>query len=350
MNKTGISWTDTTWNPVRGCSRVSAGCQHCYAEIVAARFSGKGQPYEGVAVQKKGSKWTGKVRVIGERLADPLRLKTPHKIFVNSMSDLFHENLRDEDIATVVGVMTLAAQHTYQVLTKRAKRMHDFFAKWTLEMCIEAMARSESGHLIPGGRPWNRPPKKEWLAVESFPVPWIWLGVSTENQETADERIPLLLNTPAAVRFISAEPLIGELDLDLPRCNGIHCGPDQGWCFTDDGTPWCSECEEERSYGHWLHCDGGIDWVIAGCESGSKARPCNVEWLRKLREQCDDASVPFFLKQATANDESLVQIGSVSMTTVDAGVGSKRKARGIIELPYLDGVQHAAFPSVTSCA
>jgi protein gp37 len=348
---TAISWTDATWNPVRGCSRVSEGCRHCYAERVAARFCGPGQPYEGLVTLGRGvvrrnlgntardARWSGEVRMVTEHLADPLRWRKPRRIFVNSMSDLFHDSLTNEQIAAVFGVMAAAARrHTFQVLTKRARRMREWFAWMANEasddfdevcICDEAGTDALAGHfdvchLGTDGLPW--------------PLRNVWLGVSVENQTAADERIPELLATPAAIRFLSCEPLIGEVDLDKPRCNDPNHA--ETWGFADDeATPWCPECDSELSYGHWLHLDGGIDWVIAGCESGPGARPCDVAWLRSLRDQCAAAGVPFFLKQA-------LRVTDRGDPVVVVGPGSKRKASGVIELPYLDGVQHAAFPEV----
>jgi len=202
---TGISWTDATWNPVRGCSRVSEGCRNCYAERVAARFSGPGQPYEDLADrERKGSKWTGVVRLIPAHLADPLRWRRPRRIFVNSMSDLFHESLTNEEIAAVFGVMAAAPQHTFQVLTKRARRMREWFEwigtanlDWLRTYAQRALDPTFTKRYVDRGTTW--------------PLPNVWIGVSVENQEAADERIPDLVRTPAAVRFLSCEPLLGPV-------------------------------------------------------------------------------------------------------------------------------------------
>jgi len=319
-DKTGISWTDATWNPIRGCSRVSEGCRNCYAERVAARFSGEGQPYEGLVRVKttianneerdpgnrREARWNGTVRMVPEHLADPLHWKRPRRIFVNSMSDPFHETLTNEQIAAVFGVMAMCPQHTFQILTKRARRMREWFA-WAdggpktphPRDVIESHARAALDG-IEEGTPVRR--EARW------PLPNVWLGVSVENQHAADERIPELLATPAALRFLSCEPLIGE-EVLLPAI---------------------------VAFGSAVWAGPKVDWVIAGCESGPGARPCSVEWLRSLRDQCAGAGVAFFLKQATETVESVLQ-----------GDGSKRKPGGVIELPYLDGVQHVAFPEVT---
>lgn len=203
----------------------------CYAERVASRFSGPGMPYEGLAkITPSGPRWTGEVRLIEEHLEDPLRWKKPRRIFVNSMSDLFHEGLSDEQIDRVFAVMARAPQHQYQVLTKRAERLPRYFARWALPLSD---------------------------------YPHMWIGVSCEDQKTADERIPFLLQTRAAVRFISAEPLLGPLDLA-----GLLAG---------------------------------IDWVIVGAESGPGRRPMKHAWAESIVAQCRSARVAVFIKQLPRN-------------------------------------------------
>lgn len=176
---TKIEWTDASWNPVRGCTRVSEGCRHCYAEAVAARFSGEGQPYEGLATQTQaGPRWTGKLMFVERHLEDPLRWRKPRTVFVNSMSDLFHEDMPDEWIERIFRVMATAREHTYQILTKRPKRMRDFMRLH---------------------RTWSI-------------LPHIWLGVSAEDQKTWNDRVDTLLETPAAHHFVSIEPLLDWID------------------------------------------------------------------------------------------------------------------------------------------
>lgn len=241
----GIGWTDQTWNPVRGCSRISPGCEHCYAETMAGRFCGKGQPYEGLvrikdirpnAVRfernpRREARWTGVVRLVPDHLADPLRWKRPRRVFVNSMSDLFHERLSNEEIAAVFGVMAASPKHTFQVLTKRAARMKEWFAwldatatgesSWRCaDYCqIAAMKAGVSERLM-------LHEIKGTLKCWNWPLPNVWLGVSVEDQRRAEERIPLLLKTPAAVRFVSAEPLLGPVDLS-PWMGGTRVQQDQ---------------------------------------------------------------------------------------------------------------------------
>lgn len=219
MSATDIQWTDATWNPVRGCSRVSPGCDNCYAMRQAHRFSNPGGPYEGLTTLRKGKvDWAGSARLIPEMLDQPLRWRKPRRIFVNSMSDLFHSSLTNEEIAAVFGVMAAAPQHTFQVLTKRPERMVEWF-KWVQESegdpwttCLRetvCWVPTDAGNGITEDGVYRHGVE----GAELWPLPNVWPGVSVENQATADKRIPLLLSTPAAVRFISAEPLLGPIDL-----------------------------------------------------------------------------------------------------------------------------------------
>src|SRR5579872_16983 len=227
---TGIQWTDATWNPVRGCSRVSEGCRNCYAERQAARFRGPGKPFEGFVHTVNGyPAWTGKVALMEKHLEDPMHWTTPRRIFVNSMSDLFHEALSDRDILRVMRVMDRAPQHTYQVLTKRPKRMRDFMRE----------------HLH------GKPPR------------YLWLGVSVEDQATGDERVPLLVQTPAALRFVSYEPALGPVDF----------GGDLA----------------------------ALDWLIIGGESGPGARPFEIRWAERAIKDCHSCGVACFVKQLGAS-------------------------------------------------
>jgi protein gp37 len=282
-DKTGIEWTDATWNPVRGCSRVSEGCRNCYAERVAARFSGPGQPYEGLAKRVGGeARWTGKVRLIESALELPLRWRKPRRIFVNSMSDLFHEEIPDEWIDRSLAVMALCPKHKFQVLTKRPERMHVYIAGAIDRVC-NAIEHLRTDTIPVGPTPHGEPGSRWW------PLPNLWLGVSVEDQATADGRIPNLLDTPAALRFVSCEPLLGPIDL-TDSCNGFHFSDFLRGRRWHDGPPAGTIRTEEQ---------GGtrLDWVIAGGESGPGARPCHPAWIRRLRNQCEAAGVPFFFKQ-----------------------------------------------------
>jgi protein gp37 len=270
MNNTSIEWTDSSWNPIRGCSRVSEGCRNCYAEKVAYRFSGPGLPYEGLvrinAAGEREPEWNGQVQFVEEHLLDPLRWKEPRRIFVNSMSDLFDENMKDEWIDRIFAVMALRPQHTFQVLTKRPERMLAYISDADAHFRISAYALGILDGSLTGKEDVSLLKPGQW------PLPNVWLGVSVENQKAADERIPLILQTPAAVRFISAEPLLGPLNI------GIHLGTD------------IDPSDNNREY-------PGLDWVIVGGESGPGARPMHPDWARSLRDQCQDENVPFFFKQ-----------------------------------------------------
>ena len=268
-DKTGIEWTDATWNPIRGCSRVSEGCRNCYAEKVAARFSGEGQPYEGLMA--KSGRWNGQIKFVEHLLDQPLRWKKPRRIFVNSMSDLFHENIPFDFIDRVFAVMAMCPQHTFQILTKRPERMLEYF--------------NNTGGV--SRRDWvliavSRVTRKSRVDSFQWPLHNVWLGVSVEDQKTADERIPLLLQTSAAVRWISAEPLLGEIDLRKLNADG----------FAYDLDELNGESNEETFYENI-----SLDWVVVGGESGKSARPMHPDWARKLRAQCVESNVPFLFKQ-----------------------------------------------------
>ncbi len=321
-NDTGIEWTDATWNPVRGCSRVSPGCENCYAEAVAARFSGPGLAYEGLARRSKGGepRWTGEVRMVPEHLADPLRWKRPRRIFVNSMSDLFHERLSDADILSVWLVMARARQHTFQILTKRAERMKDFLSKWVDNDAdgepLMARGPVETRRAHPGGRgqmfaalldgmgdppPGAAFPTFDWMEGPRWlpnVLPNVWLGVSAENQEQLDKRWPYLRDTPAAVRFLSIEPQLEDVSLDA--IFGLKPGNSWAECLCAEIDPSdrpCLTCDGRKSLG----AKSGLHWVICGGESGRGARPFDLAWGRSLIAQCKAAGVPVFFKQAGAS-------------------------------------------------
>ena len=298
---TGIEWTDRTWNPVTGCSKVSPGCAHCYAETVADRFWAKQYPKVEVervtkgallsTIQMRPRQFTD-IRAHADRLDQPLHWRKPSRIFVNSMSDLFHEDVPDEFISRVFAVMALTPQHTYQILTKRAGRMHDYLNEMSADpdaYCFAWAREYECDDLRP------TPP----LEGDRWPLQNVWLGVSVENQHFANERIPLLIKTPTAIRFISAEPLLEKILLD-DGCNSwLTCTS----TLTEDEyeamTPAqqedhnCCESFAESGPPHFR----GIDWVIVGGESGLKARVLDVAWVRSIIAQCKEACVPVFVKQ-----------------------------------------------------
>lgn len=278
-DKTGIQWTDATWNPTVGCSIVSPGCTNCYAMRVAHRFCfTPGTKFSGLTqFTKAGPVWNGTVRLDEKALDQPLRWKRPRRIFVNSMSDLFHEALPDEAIDKVFAVMALAPQHTFQVLTKRAQRMRDYLTKLP--------ARQD---MLDCG------PALDW---SKFPLPNVWLGVSVERQQEADERIPLLLDTPAAVRFLSCEPLLGPIHLTHIRFRGKSGGMED-WDALD---PHLEQHDGESPLGNV----NTVGWVIVGGESGPGARPMAIEWAHSLVMQCRDAKVACFVKQLGADPRCL---------------------------------------------
>lgn len=279
---TSIEWTDETWNPTRGCSRVSSGCDHCYAMREARRHDHPGGSYEALTrIGKRGVDWSGQVRLVPEMLAAPLHWRKPRKVFVNSMSDLFHEALADEDIDRVFAVMALAQHHTFQVLTKRPARARDYLAdlsKATVRWSDAAMALEMPRWLREAPwldeRYWGDSDDAVWLRVDSetdsgsAPLRNVWMGVSAEDQQRADERIPLLLQTPGAVRFVSLEPLLGPVRLDY----------------------------------EWLMGNAALAWAIIGGESGQGARPFNIAWARSILAQCKAAGVAYFYKQGGASN------------------------------------------------
>lgn len=258
---TKIEWADETWNPIVGCSRVSVGCDNCYAVPTVHR--GMAEQHRGLTVhtEGEGTDWTGEVRVVDKRMDVPLRWTRPRRIFVNSLSDLFHPGLDDVSIARVFAVMSLAPQHTFQVLTKRPQRMRDLLTRGDVHTAVTGRPRKRSlatlvdleRQKIAGSDPGDF----------YWPLQNVWLGVSIESNQYA-WRANWLRDTPAAVRWVSAEPLLGPLDqLDLT----------------------------------------GIDWVVAGGESGPGSRPMASDWARELRDRCTgslDATDPrpaFLFKQ-----------------------------------------------------
>ena len=269
---TSIEWTDKTWNPVVGCSRVSKGCERCYAERVAHR--GMLPQHKGLTVLgKHGPRWTGEVRFLADRLAEPLSWRKPRRVFVNSMSDLFHESLSIPDIARVFAVMAQAERHTFQVLTKRAKRMREVLASQLFWADVDlAHIEMFSGD---GGTDDDR--DRVANACGARVLPNVMLGVSVEDQATADERIPHLLACPAAVRWVSYEPALGPVDFGL-----VGTLP-----ASMTGGAYVLAAE-------WLH------WIVVGGESGPGARPFDVAWARSVIAQCRDAGVPVFVKQLGA--------------------------------------------------
>jgi protein gp37 len=252
-DKSAIEWTEASWNPIAGCSRVSEGCRNCYAERQAIRIAA----YRNNGVVKStpaGPRWTGEVRLNPATWTAPLHWRRPRRIFVNSMSDLFHEGISDAHLDELWGLMAKCYWHTFQVLTKRPERMLAYL----------------TGHAAHGRHIWEAErhlelPNWAYWAKElpaTWPLPNVWVGVSVEDQATADQRIPLLLQTPAAVRWVSYEPALGLVDF----------------------------------YRWRLH----LDWLVVGGESGPGARPFDLAWARSAIAQCRVTGVPVFVKQLGA--------------------------------------------------
>ncbi|MFF7566598.1 DUF5131 family protein [Streptomyces pseudovenezuelae] len=276
---TSIEWTRSedgtpgaTWNPVTGCTKISEGCDHCYAETFAERWRGtSGHHFE------QGFDLT----LRPDRLRLPLTWHKPRRVFLNSMSDLFHQDIPDAYIAKVFAVMAIAGKHTFQILTKRHARMRALLSSPSF---WHQVAHEGREHFIGC--------QQDWLAAGAMlggqPLPNVWLGVSVENQRWADIRIPALLETPAALRFLSCEPLLGPVWIS-----------DYIWqpCLCCDGEGPDEACDRCVSAG----CEGGhrrmLDWVIAGGESGHRARPMAPVWATSLRDQCRQSHVSFFFKQ-----------------------------------------------------
>jgi len=265
---TKIEWAEETWNPVTGCTPVSAGCDNCYARRMAIRLRGRcgysaDDPF--------------KVTLHPDRLEQPLRWWKPRRVFVCSMGDLFHGDVPEEFIDEIFAIMALCPQHTFIVLTKRPERIRGYmqppppFYTTRLGPVMEHM--EEHGYLSRDDAIAIAPPGSILPEDPPWPLPNVWLGVTAENQEAADERIPILLEIPAAVRFVSVEPMLGPVALDA------FCAPSDGYA--------------QRIK---VLIDG-IDWVICGGESGPSARPMHPDWARSLRDQCQSAGVPFFFKQ-----------------------------------------------------
>jgi protein gp37 len=315
---TNIEWCDAVWNFLRGCRRVSPGCENCYAERQAIRHAGPGGSYEGlVKSTPNGPRWTGKLSFHEDILLAPLKRKTPTKYFVNSMSDLFYEDVTDEMLDKAFAVMALCPQHIFQILTKRPERMKAYVtgAKW--ERLRNWMNRGPNGEKVDFGNLTTighrsvKGTKWEFFNVKNWPLPNVWLGVSVENQEYADKRIPLLLDTPAAVRWISAEPLLGAIDLTLvkgwkhpnpppgpasgPQAVNALTGMVRNFSSLRHGafSPHYSDSLSQRA--------SKLDWVVVGGESGPRSRPCDIANIRSIVEQCKTAGVSVFVKQLGAD-------------------------------------------------
>jgi len=278
---TTIEWTDRTWNPITGCTKVSPGCDNCYAENIARRFNGSKAFPNGFDVT-----------VHEDRLNQPFRWKKPSRVFVNSMSDLFHDSVSDLVLTHVFDAMEANPQHTFQVLTKRHARMRSFVQQREQQRA-EYAAKFDD---CPTEAMRNSPAAKHARARAAKPPANIWLGVSVENQRWADIRIPALLETPAAVRFLSCEPLLGPIDLCGPIVPGRGRPKLTYWL---DGRPgWGPDQTDDRGrVFQQIEVGPRIDWVIVGGESGAKAREMDLAWATQIAEQCQHSGVAVFVKQ-----------------------------------------------------
>ncbi|PZQ79888.1 MAG: phage Gp37/Gp68 family protein [Ancylobacter novellus] len=402
-DRTGIEWTDATWNPIVGCSVVSPGCTNCYAMRQASRIAlmaaGAGQVshYAGTTQPSKaGPVWTGRMKLAPESiLTQPLRWRRPRKIFVNSMGDLFHEDVPDEWIDRVFAIMALTPQHTYQVLTKRSARMRAYMAgheskiPYLGRMPLERVHLEAAAHMEGDGGYMDalkRAGNIYSLYLDApWPLPNVWLGVSAEDQRRANERVPDLLATPAAVRFISGEPLLGLVDLtriDIDGESEMDALNPSMWL--DEIQRWRGSSDTwEEDFLDWfgLHemPDGGkihptLDLVIVGGENGP--RPMNPEWARALRDQCAAAGTAFFFKQWGSwapgewtfdlddhlhftPDDDAVPVKGLNLAGADARMiwsaqNRTPEGRGFLNVGKraagrrLDGVEHNAMPQVRS--
>ena len=280
MTKTKIEWADAVWNPVTGCTKISEGCDNCYAAKMVNRLQ------KIPATQKKYQNGF-KVTCHENELAKPLSWEKDRKIFVCSMGDLFHDDVPFEFIAQIYGIMSMCPQHTFMVLTKRPDRALKFY-QWCEEKEQELYKCPADQNIYLEYLPLEIiGPYTEQFGdsfPEEIPLDNIWLGVTAENQARADERIPILLQIPAAVRFVSVEPMLSPVDFDKipPQNLGEWAGFNikSGACFG-------GAYENEK----------GLHWVICGGESGPNARPIHPDWVRSLKDQCRAAKVPFFFKQ-----------------------------------------------------
>lgn len=303
--KSNISWTDFSWNPTVGCSRVSPGCDHCYAfalhdqrhnAYLAGNFPDAPAQYH---------KPFSEVQLIPARLEGPLRWRKPRRVFVDSMADLFHKDVPDEFLDVVFGIMAAAPRHTFQILTKRPQRMahylNDSEAKrraWNAARpLVERTLQRDMYDVVPIPQE-GRAKGPDWCYPEHWPPPNVWLGVSVENQDYA-WRIDWLAKTPAAVRFLSCEPLLGPIDLG--KWIGYAPTPEEAEALAEFREMFgeLPENSLNAKIGRAQEAFRKSLWVIAGGESGKDFRPVDSDWLRGLRDQCVAAEVPFFLKQGS---------------------------------------------------
>lgn len=379
MRNTGIEWTHRrdaegralskghTWNAIRGCTRVDAGCVNCYAEIIAARFSGPGLPYEGLAVKSPGgARWTGRIMCVEHHLHDPLRWQKPAFIFVNSMSDIGHPNVPEDYFWRMFGVMALAVDHIHQALTKRPGRVADLLSSPGAEERVRQSAVAEwhrywNGDMLAlnpleGDQrrlPHIRKDKRDEelarrLARFTWPLSNVAIGISASDQPTFDRKVVDFLRIPNAWPWISAEPLLGALDVSAAmeppcrRCQGTMSVPADPY----PGGKACPRCLDYQ----------GVDpvrlkWLVTGGESGQEARPTHPDNFRSLRDQASAAGIPFFFKQwggfLPAEDALRLELwGAHEYVDHQMMFRVTKKAAG----NTLDGRQHLEYPAAWNTA
>jgi protein gp37 len=351
-DRTKIEWTDATVNAINGCTRVSPGCggpgPHggCYAERLAGTRLRTHPTREGLTRQTSaGPRWTGEVRLNEPALLQPLRWAKPRMIFWNAHGDTFHRAVPFEWIDMCIAVMALTPQHIHQVLTKRAANMRQYMALFEErpEAFGKALAHVGKAAGLPRQRGIDVIDRMKW------PLPNVWLGVSVEDQQRANERIPDLMATPAAVRWLSCEPLLDFISLEEAwhgeSALDSECWGDCGWCKAGHPPMW--NCQRD-----WKHYEpgapqrSGLDWIVVGGESGPNARPMELEAARSLRDQCADAGVPFFFKQWGAHLPcgQMQADGRVWTNGSDSTLRTTKTFAG----RYLDGVFHDGMPRIAA--
>jgi len=339
-DSTQIEWSDATWNVITGCKVKTKGCTNCYAMRLAGTRLQHHPSRAGLTQPSAaGPVWNGEVRFNEPWLRQPLTWKRGRLIFVVAHGDLFYEGVPDEWIDKVFAVMAMAPQHTFQVLTKRSARMRDYMKRFAADY-----GPIEKQILALGGNPIE--------ALTQWPLPNMWMGVSAEDQATAEERVPHLQDTPAAVRWVSAEPLLGEIRLDeLMRSSPTSASRDQPDDRDSDWTYCDNALEGKRSTKVGQYDVPKIDWVVTGGESGVGARPSKTAWFRSLRDQCAKHGTAHLHKQNGnwLDDDAAAFMGSATspMHQFSDGstvvhVGKKKAGR------HLDGVLHDQYPEVQS--
>lgn len=353
---TKIEWTDATWNPIVGCQVVSAGCKNCYAmKLAGGRM--RNHPTRAGLTQdtKAGPVWNGQVRLNMAEMFKPQSWTRPRRIFVCAHADLFYEAVPEAWIDQVFAIMALSPQHTFQVLTKRPERMRNYVSSadtvrrvydLVCDLVVDQVAKVV---LIAPGTDPAAAPQGTRVHLDAWPLPNVWKGVSVEDQSAADERIPFLLDTLAAIRWISAEPLLGPLNIEpwtCRHCMGRRWVDDEGWSPPYPEFGWVERAPREGlipcascNLGGWdvevAPCRPCLDWAVVGGESGSAARPMQAEWARDLRDQCVATSTPFLFKQWGEFRPTSDARGPYMMR-----VGKKAAGR------QLDGVTWDQYPGV----